>query len=38
MNLPSGNSVLSVLGLVVAVWLIYLAIEVAKHVHAWPLA
>lgn len=25
-----------VIGLVVAVWLCYLAIEVAKHVHAWP--
>jgi uncharacterized membrane protein len=25
-----------VVGLVVAVWLIYLAIEVARHVHAWP--
>lgn len=26
----------SVLGLVVAVWLIYLSVEVAKHVNAWP--
>jgi uncharacterized membrane protein len=26
----------SVLGFVVAVWLIYLSIEVARHVNAWP--
>jgi uncharacterized membrane protein len=25
-----------ILGVVVAVWLIYLSIEVAKHVNAWP--
>ena len=25
-----------VIALVVAVWLLYLAVEVAKHVHAWP--
>lgn len=28
--------VFGVLGFVIAVWLIYLAVEVAKHVHAWP--
>lgn len=27
---------LSVAGLVVAVWFVYLAVEVARHVHAWP--
>lgn len=25
-----------ILGIVVAVWLIYLSIEVARHVSAWP--
>lgn len=26
----------SVIGLVLAVWLLYLAVEIAKHVNAWP--
>lgn len=30
------RSIFNVIGLVVAVWLIYLAVEVAKHVNAWP--
>lgn len=27
---------LSVLGLIVAIWLVYLFVEIAKHVQAWP--
>ncbi len=32
-KIPAGASWL---GLIVVGWLVYLAIEVAKHVHAWP--
>ena len=33
---PSLQSPWSLIGIVVAVWLIYLSIEIAKHVNAWP--
>lgn len=33
---PDLRSVGGLVGLVVCVWLIYLAIMVARHVNAWP--
>jgi hypothetical protein len=35
-NRFNNLGVFGVLGFVLAVWLIYLSIEVAKHVAAWP--
>ena len=34
--MPDLRSPWSLIGIVVAVWLIYLSIEIAKHVNAWP--